>query len=140
MQSSSASRRDDRHHDDGVLPSWNETAKPWTSIPQTQRIDSGGFAAAQVLGLINAAQTSDKELESLLSERQRLLDLKFSGNATRKELVRLEYVRWSLDRIEVARFGSFGALEDTIRQYEQFAHDLEQLNLSLDKAKKSRSR
>lgn len=47
----------------------------------------------------------DQEAIALLDERQALLDKKFDGTITKSELNRLEYVRWSLDRIEDARYG-----------------------------------
>ena len=54
-----------------------------------------------------------------------LLDKKFDGHITRKELNRLEYVRWSLDRIEDAKHGeTLDILEMAISRYEQFGENV----------------
>jgi len=47
---------------------------------------------------------TESEQQQLLDERQTLLDKKFDGSITRQEANRLEYVRWTLDRIELARY------------------------------------
>jgi hypothetical protein len=88
---------------------------------------------ARRAGRLNAASVSTKEYQELLAERQALLDKKFSGKIERREELRLEYVRWSLDRVEDARHGeALERLESAVMQYEQFLHDLaglrEQLN------------
>lgn len=61
--------------------------------------------AAKIAGRVNAAGVSQEEHENLLAERQGLLDKKMAGTITGQELNRLEYVRWSLDRIEDAKYG-----------------------------------
>src|SRR5687768_209424 len=48
---------------------------------------------------LNAASISAQEHDELLEERQALLDKELDGTITPKEGNRLEYVRWSLDRI-----------------------------------------
>jgi len=66
-----------------------------------------------------------------------LLDKKFSGTITRKEENRLEYIRWSLDRVEDARHGeALERLEDAVRQYEDFLSDLRYLERELSAQKK----
>jgi len=62
-------------------------------------------AGARTVGRMSAAAISQREQDELLQERQRLLDKKFSGTITRSEANRLSYVRWTLDRIEDARYG-----------------------------------
>ncbi|HYC69363.1 hypothetical protein [Brevundimonas sp.] len=94
----------------------------------------GAFAASsRRAGRINAAGSSEDELRSLLLQRQHLLDKKFEGSMSRKDEIRLEYVRWSLDRIEDARHGEhLDRLESAISRYEDLKMDiqalLEQLN------------
>jgi len=92
--------------------------------------------ASRRAGRLNAASISGQEVENLLSERQLLLDKKFNGTMTQLESNRLDYVRWSLDRIEDAREGhSLDALEAWVSQYEQFRADLEVLQRDLLDAK-----
>jgi len=50
---------------------------------------------ARLAGRLNASQITAEEHEAYLRERQMLLDKKFDGHITRKELNRLEYVRES---------------------------------------------
>src|SRR5437868_566106 len=56
-------------------------------------------------GRLNAGQASDRELAELLAERKALLAKKLEQTLNREDSDRLEYVRWSLDRIEDARHG-----------------------------------
>jgi hypothetical protein len=87
---------------------------------------------SRLAGRINAASISELEHEELLRERQRLLDKKFNRTMTRKEANRLEYVRWSLDRIEDAQHGAaLEALENYVSRYEQFADELRSLERRL---------
>jgi hypothetical protein len=73
-----------------------------------------------------------ENITSLLQERQALLDKKLGGRITRKEENRLEYVRWSLDRIEDAKYGhALDALEGRIGAYEQFLSDMGNLREQL---------
>jgi hypothetical protein len=46
---------------------------------------------------------SGDSLQSLLDERQSLLDKKFDGTMTFTEQARLAWIRWQLDRLEAAR-------------------------------------
>lgn len=110
-------------------------------VPNFARYDPAIAAAAKIAGRINAANISDQELEELLRERKRLLDKKFDETITRKESNRLEYVHWTLDRIEDARSGqALEALEGYAAQYEAFLDDLNvmqvQLNARLPKKKR----
>jgi hypothetical protein len=80
---------------------------------------------SRLAGRINAAAVSDLELNRLLHERQVLLDKLFDGTISRKEQHRLKYVRWSLDRIEDARYGStLDVLSDEVSVYERLAADI----------------
>jgi hypothetical protein len=84
-------------------------------------------------GRINAASIPEKEQEDLLAERQMLLDKVFDGSITRKESNRLEYVRWSLDRIEDAKHGlAMDRLESVVSSYEKFVEDIGGLKEQLD--------
>src|SRR5258705_4332480 len=60
---------------------------------------------ARRAGRLNAANIPQREVDDLLRERQQLLDKQFEGTITREEAIRLTYVRWSLSRIEDARYG-----------------------------------
>jgi hypothetical protein len=90
-------------------------------------------ATARIAGRLNAANVSEREHKSLLDERQALLDKKLCGTITRKEENRLEYVRWSLDRIEDAKYGhAIDVLEGRVREYEQFLADMGKLRAQLE--------
>src|SRR6478672_12269628 len=54
---------------------------------------------ARMAARMNARSVSEKERTDLLDERQRLLDKHFDGELTREDSIRLQYIRWSLDRI-----------------------------------------
>jgi hypothetical protein len=87
---------------------------------------------SRIAGRINATAVSGQERNSLLRERQVLLDKKLSGTITRKEANRLEYVRWSLDRIEDAQYGqTLDELERSVAKYEQFLAEVRELQEQL---------
>jgi hypothetical protein len=89
----------------------------------------------KLAGRLNASAVSDEEHKDLLAERQQLLDKHFAGTITRKETVRLEYVRWSLDRIEDAKHGaSLDRLEARIAEFEKLAEHLGHLQEELNRA------
>jgi hypothetical protein len=105
--------------------------------PNTIRLPTFGnyvyAATARKAGRINARAISDAEHESLLAERQSLLDAMFNGRASRKDELRLEYVRWSLDRIEDAKHGEhLDRLEEVVVRYEHFLSDLQSLREQLE--------
>jgi hypothetical protein len=88
---------------------------------------------ARIAGRLNAANVSEKEHKSLLDERQTLLDKKLGGIITRREENRLEYVRWSLDRIEDAKHGhALDVLEGRVAAYEQLLSDMGSLRAQLE--------
>lgn len=88
---------------------------------------------ARLAGRLNASQITPEEHEAYLRERQTLLDKKFAGDVTRKELNRLEYVRWNLDRIEDAKYGeTLDILETAISRYEQFGENILELHQNLE--------
>jgi hypothetical protein len=87
---------------------------------------------AKLAGRINASNISQEEHDSLLKERQDLLAKKFNGEITRKESNRLEYVRWSLDRIDDAKFGeAFDSLDAAVSRYEEFLREIRDLQSKL---------
>jgi hypothetical protein len=129
-----------------LLPSASESLieRPLDPPPPLSAITSripefGNYAEAEayaatsrMAGRINAATVSEQEYKSYLRERQALLDKKLGGTITKKEANRLEYVRWSLDRIEDARYGqTLDALESSVARYEQFLADVQKLDEQL---------
>jgi hypothetical protein len=104
------------------------------SFPDFGRYDPAFAANSKLAGRINAANISASELREFLRERKRLLTKKLEGNITQRESNRLEYVRWTLDRIEDARDGHvLEALESSVGQYEHLAEDLTTLLASLER-------
>lgn len=95
----------------------------------------------RIAGRVNASSASPKERADLLAERQRLLDKKFDGTATRPDLNRLDYVRWSLDRIEDATYGQdLETLDNAVAAYERLLSDIQHLSDELNNRRVSRSR
>jgi len=90
--------------------------------------------AARRAGRINAAAISDGERQAWLAERKRLFEKKYSSGLTKSEANRLEYVGWSLDRIQDARTGSaLDDLEAMVSMYEKFSTDLSDLKSTIVK-------
>ena len=83
---------------------------------------------------MNAASISEKEHTELLQERQMLLDKMFEGSLTQPQRARLEYVRWSLDRIEDAKHGlHLDMLDDAVRTYERLSDDITSLKADFER-------
>jgi len=60
------------------------------------------------------------------------LDKKFSGAITRTEENRLSYVRWSLDRVDDAKYGQdLEVLESAVERYERLHADMRDLQAQL---------
>lgn len=103
------------------------------SFPDFAHYDAAFAAASKAAARINAASISDAELRELLRQRKRLLTKKLDGDITPRENNRLQYIRWTLDRIEDARDGYIlEALESSVARYEQLAEDLTDLYSRLD--------
>jgi hypothetical protein len=101
-------------------------------VPHLGVTDQVYAAMARSAGRVNAANVSEEEHNLLLRERQTLLDKQFAGTITRKEQNRLEYVRWSLDRIEDAKHGqTLDVLEDLVQRYEQFLSQMRNIEMQL---------
>lgn len=90
---------------------------------------------------INAANIDEREIESLLGERQALLRARFDGGLDRAQQRRLAFVRWSLDRIQDARYGgALDELESAVAQYEMIGDEINALIKSLDRYQGNRGR
>jgi hypothetical protein len=96
---------------------------------------------SRIAGRINAASISDEEQTDLLRRRQALLDKELTGTLTRTEQNALEYIRWSLDRIEDAKYGAeLDELEEAVRRYERFEIALRDFNSQLSERSPKRSK
>lgn len=105
------------------------------SFPRLGESASMWAETARIAGRLNAASVSDAEHEALLRERQVLLDKEFAGKISRQEMNRLEYIRWSLDRIEDAKHGkAVDMLEDYVSRYERLLDELHSLQANLQSA------
>ncbi len=84
-------------------------------------------------GRRNASSASEQELQELLAERAALLRKKLKqGKHDGAEEARLQYVRWSLDRIEDARHGHhLDRLQQAVDVYQAELLDLQRLNTLL---------
>jgi hypothetical protein len=83
-------------------------------------------------GRVNALSVSDREHADLLQERAALLKQKMSAPLSQRQADRLEYVRWSLDRIEDARHGhQLDRLEALVSAYQDAIRHVQQLNADL---------
>jgi hypothetical protein len=114
-------------------PNLDTTGSGTLTVPNFNVSNRVYAATSRIAGRLNAANVPEEEHKSLLRERQALLDKKLGGSVNRKEENRLEYVRWSLDRIEDAKYGqALDALEDRVRAYEQFLSDIRDLQAQLE--------
>jgi hypothetical protein len=96
---------------------------------------------ARLTARLNASKVPDVEAKALLEERQQLVSKQLEGAITKKELARLDYVRWSLDRIEDGKHGAIlDELESHIVQFEKVASQLSRLNDDLRGAEKNKRR
>ncbi len=97
--------------------------------------------AARLAARLNASKVPASEIKSLHEERQRLVAKQLDETITKTELIRLEYVRWSLDRIEDAQHGaSLDELERSIAQFGKLANNLKSLHDGLQKAAATKRR
>lgn len=113
------------------------TAADTLSLPD---FDARNYAAtSKIAARVNSANVSQAEVEKLLRERRALLDLKANGQASQRDLNRLAYVRWSLDRIEDARYGQgFDLLEEKVIAYERLLKEIQVLNGQLASQQRGR--
>jgi hypothetical protein len=139
MRSSSARQLEFDYESPVILPTSPAAPDGGTSynpfrVPTFAGVSNQAYAAtARIAGRLNAANISPAEHHQLLEERQKLLDKKFSGTITRREQNRLEYVRWSLDRIEDAKHGqTLDVLEGWVEKYEQLVSELRGFQAQLE--------
>jgi hypothetical protein len=119
----------------GGIESTGSVSAPRLQLPN---FDYGeAAAAARIAGRRNASLITESEHDSLLLERQVLLDKHFAGQMTNKERNRLEYVRWQLDRIEDSLHGdATDVLESAVERYERLSKDMKDLTAQLSEAAK----
>ncbi|PBB93201.1 hypothetical protein CK215_04285 [Mesorhizobium sp. WSM3864] len=97
--------------------------------------------SARLAARLNATIISPTETQDLLRTRQALLDKLFEGTITRSEQNKLEYVRWSLDRIEDAQKGqSLDLLETQVEAFENVVSELKKFYDQLDERSIRKSR
>ncbi len=113
---------------------------PTTAFATPRGIPTDLFAStARSAGRVHAGTISDIEHQRLLDERKALLTKKFNGRMTRRDDVRLQYVRWHLDRIDDARNGaSLDELENSIDRYEELQRDLKNFEAALQHASRNK--
>lgn len=120
-----------------IEPSWTTTPLNVPDSKYSQLVDISSKAA----GRMRAASISQEEIDKLLLDRSRILDKLEADTATLSDLRRLEYVRWSLDRIEDAKHGpQLDLVEKGIQQYERFVADLENVISQLENRATSKPR
>jgi hypothetical protein len=108
-------------------------------FPNFANAISAQSAASRLANRVNARAISEADHRQLLLERQQLLDKELSGTMTPEEENRLAYVRWSLDRVDDARYGDgLDKLETIVQQYERFQRDIEKFHAELERLSKSR--
>jgi hypothetical protein len=130
----SASPQSDVVRSDSIRSPGKDTNQGADALLETpvQYVDTT-HQAARLAGRLNASAVTDAERNELLAERAKLLDKLDAGTITRKEEIRLEYVRWSLDRIEDARYGpAMDRLEAQIDEFQKLAKRLMGLRDNLD--------
>ncbi|MET4199079.1 hypothetical protein ABIA95_003079 [Bradyrhizobium sp. LA8.1] len=102
---------------------------------------SVGAAASRNAARLNAASIDPVEHKGLLEERQMLLDKELAETLSHEEANRLAYVRWSLDRVDDAKYGlGLERLESMVSDLERFHTDVRQFHSELDRLKKSGGR
>jgi signal transduction histidine kinase len=95
--------------------------------------------AARIAGRRNAAQITESEHDSLLLERQVLLNKVFAREISSRERNRLEYIRWQLDRIEDSLHGdATDFLEGAIERLERLSKDMNDLTSQLSEVAKGK--
>ena len=97
--------------------------------------------AARLAGRLNASAVTDAERDSLLTERAALLEKVIAGTISRSEQFRLDYVRWSLDRIEDAKHGpALDRLEAQVEEFKKLAEKLQGMSSNLQSASRKNRR
>jgi hypothetical protein len=98
-------------------------------LPEFKPRHAPGFdAVSRIAARINASAISKEEQVAFLAERAALLQKKYESSLTRREINRLAYVRWSLDRIEDAKYGAnLDVLDSAVSEYEDFMGEIRTL-------------
>lgn len=123
----------------GYIPQASQLETATLELPNFNSLSSVQSHSLKLAGRLNAANVTEEERQRLLKERELLLDKKFAGQISRSELNKLEYVRWSLDRIEDARYGSaMDALDESVSKYENFLSEIQSLNSQLRSLSRSK--
>lgn len=105
-------------------------SEPGFESDETKKETAKQFA--RLAARLNASAVTDRERSQLLAERTELLKKRLVGAITKKEEVRLEYVRWSLDRIEDAKHGTaLDRLDSEVEQIRKLADEIANLNANL---------
>ncbi len=111
----------------GEMPNVSETV---IALRETQQYDP---EIAKLAGRAIARQTSETDERALLKEREALLGKQMAARLSKAEARRLEFVRWSLARIEDARIGpTLDQLELAVKRYEDFLSDITRLRQELN--------
>lgn len=117
-------------HSSATRAAKSETAS--LEVPDFSALTAVQSHSLRLAARLNAASVSEEEHQTLLKKRKALLDKKFEGQISPSELNELKYVRWSLDRIEDAKYGSaLDALEDSVSRYENFISEIRSLSSQL---------
>jgi hypothetical protein len=96
---------------------------------------------SRLIARLNTTMIKPEEERDLLEERRALLDKKLNETMTRSDENRLEYIRWSLDRIEDSRSGAaLEALQASASGLEHFFSDMSGFMSQLNRASNKRRR
>lgn len=110
-------------------------------LPTVKPIPKITASSHKAAGRLNASAISVEEIKAWLDEREALLNKKFSGEMTRKDENRLSYVRWSLDRIEDAKYGeNMDNLENRVVMYERLLDEVRSFTMQLEMSSNSRKK
>lgn len=97
----------------------------------------GSRAAARKIALL----TTDEEYQELLGEHRRLVEKRFKDGLARSEELRLQLLRWTLDRIEDARYGhDLDLLERLTAAHEYIASNVARATDELERVAGSQGR
>ena len=108
---------------------------PERRISQFEESSETAKQVARLTARMNASAATETERAALLAERASLLDKKFANTMTREESSRLDYVRWSLDRIDDAKHGeALDNLETKIGEIKKLSDELHGLFSQLEGA------
>lgn len=84
--------------------------------------------AQRIAARINAANIDPKEIAALEKEHRSLVQKKFASDFTKADQRRLNFVRWSLDRIQDARYGhALDKLEQAVELHERMGQNINRL-------------